>query len=240
MLITIYNESELHSFSDRAGLLYIRELGNVDTSKFSVSSEEIEIGSRKFRTRRSTLSDVSSSIERGPQVVLPKDVSQICFDLDLPFCSRLLEIGGGSGGFSILAALMYKVKIVSYELDAGYFELLRRNIRRFEVDDLIEANNRDGREADVNGYECIFIDNPEPWNFLDVKLTGTKKVSSILPTYSQAERFSRFLLKKNFLVRVHELIDVPIKLSAMGMRPETSFLYHTGFIVSGMSVNLNG
>ncbi len=240
MLVTIYNESEIYSFSDRAGLLYVRDLGNLDTRKITLSMGEIEIGSRTFRTRRSTLSDVSSSIERGPQIVLPKDVAQIGFELDLPFCSRLLEIGGGAGGFSILAALMYRLKIVSYELDQEYFQLMKKNARRFEVDEFIEVNNRDGREADIDSFESIFIDNPEPWNFLDVKLTGNKKISTILPTYSQAERFSRFLLKKDFLVNVHELIDVPMKLSAMGMRPETSFLYHTGFIVSGVGVNLNG
>jgi tRNA A58 N-methylase Trm61 len=240
VLITLYNDRELYSFSNKAGLIYVRELGNIETGKFSVSSEELEIGSRKFRTRKSSLGDVSSSIERGPQIVLPKDVNQIGFDLDLPLSSKLLEIGGGAGGFSILAALMYKVKIVSYELDEQYYTLLKKNINRFEVGDLIEAKNRDGREADFDEYESIFIDNPEPWNFLDIKLTGAKRIASILPTYSQAENFSRFLIKKNFLVSVHQLIDVPIKLSAMGMRPETSFLYHTGFIVSGVGVGLNG
>ncbi len=240
MLVTLYNDGEVYSFSDRAGLLYIRDLGNVDTSKFPISSEEIEIGSRRFRTRRSTLNDVSSSIERGPQIVLPKDAISISYDLDLPFVPRMLEIGGGAGSFSILAALMYKIKIVSYELDEDYFQLMKRNIKRFDVEGLIEANKKDGREANFDEYESIFIDNPEPWNFLDVKLTGTKKIASTLPTYSQAERFSRFLINKGFLVSVHELIDVPIKLSAMGMRPETSFLYHTGFIVSGVGVNLNG
>jgi tRNA (adenine57-N1/adenine58-N1)-methyltransferase len=240
VLVTIYNDSEIYSFSNKVGLLYIRNLGNLDTRKITLSTGEIELGSRTFRTRKSTLNDVSSSIERGPQIVLPKDVAQICFELDLPFSSRLLEIGGGAGGFSILAALMYKLRIVSYELDEEYFRLMKRNIARFEVEEFIDANNRDGKEADINSFESIFIDNPEPWNFLDTKLTGDKKVSTILPTYSQAERFSRFLLKKGFLVNVHELIDVPMQLSAMGMRPETSFLYHTGFIVSGVGVNLNG
>ncbi len=240
MLVTLYNDRELYSFSNTAGLLYIRDLGNIDTGKFSVSPAELEIGSRRFKTRNSTLSDVSASIERGPQIVLPKDVNQIGFELDLPFCPRMLEIGGGVGGFSILAALIYKTKIVSYELDGENFQLFQKNIRRFEVSGLIEARNRDGKEAQVDEFDTIFIDNPEPWNFLDCRLTGTKKIASILPTYSQAERFSRFLIKKDFLVSVHQLIDVPIKLSSMGMRPETSFLYHTGFIVSGVGVNLNG
>lgn len=240
MLVTIYNDTELYSFSNQAGLIYIRNLGNVDTRKISISGDGIELGSRTFRTRKSTLSDVSSSIERGPQIVLPKDVSQIGFELDLPFCKELLEIGGGAGGFSVLAALMFRIRIVSYEIDSEYFDLLRKNITRFEVGEFIEANNRDGMEADLDSFGCIFIDNPEPWTFLDRKLTGDKKVATILPTYSQAERFSRFLLKKGFLVNVHELIDVPMQLSSMGMRPETSFLYHTGFIVSGVGVNLNG
>lgn len=240
MLITLYNDRELYSFSNNSGLLYIRDLGNIDTSRFSISDREIELGSRKFSVRASTLNDVSSSIERGPQIILPKDVTNIAFELDLPFCSRLLEIGGGSGGFSILSALMFRTKIDSYELNEEYYHLLVKNIRRFEVGELVRPNNRDGREANVDEYDTIFIDNPEPWNFLDLHLTGTKRVSSILPTYSQAEKFSRFLIKKGLLVNAHQLIDVPLKLSSMGMRPETSFLYHTGFIVSGVGVNLDG
>ncbi|MEM0134606.1 MAG: hypothetical protein QXU18_05175 [Thermoplasmatales archaeon] len=240
MLITLYNEKELYSFSTKAGLLYIKDLGNINTGGFSLSTEEIEIGSRKFKIRESTLNDISSSIERGPQIVLPKDVTMIGFELNLPFCSKMLEIGGGAGGFSILSALMYKTKIDSFELNEEYFKLQLKNIRRFEVGELITSNNKDGMEAEIDRYDTIFIDNPEPWNFLDIPLTGTKRVSSILPTYSQAENFSRFLIKKGFLVNAHQLIDVPMKLSAMGMRPETSFLYHTGFIVSGVGVNLNG
>ncbi len=240
MLVTLYNGSELYSFSNRAGLLYIKDLGNIDTGGFDVGSAGVEIGSRIFRTRKSTLADVSMSIERGPQIVLPKDVSQIGFELDLPLCGSMLEIGGGAGGFSILAALMFRTRVVSYELDEEYYRLMKKNIRRFEVEHMIEVNNVDGKSADINSFESIFIDNPEPWNFLDIELEGNKKIASILPTYSQAERFSRFLIEKNFLVSVHELIDIPIQLSSMGMRPETSFLYHTGFIVSGVGEISNG
>ncbi len=240
MLVTLYNGSEVYSFSNRAGLLYIKDLGNIDTGRFDVASGDVEIGSRIFRTRKSTLADVSSSIERGPQIVLPKDVGLIGFELDLPFCTRMLEIGGGAGGFSILAALMFRTRVVSYELDKEYYRLMKKNIRRFEVEDIIEVYNQDGNSADFNSFESIFIDNPEPWNFLEIELTGKKKIASILPTYSQAERFSRFLIGKNFLVSVHELIDIPIQLSSMGMRPETSFLYHTGFIVSGIGESPNG
>jgi tRNA A58 N-methylase Trm61 len=240
VLITLYNEREIYSFSNRIGLFYVTGLGNIDTGKFSINSEEVEIGSRIFRTRRSTLDDVSSSIERGPQIVVPKDVSYIGFEIDLPLCSKMLEIGGGSGSFSILASLMFRTQIVSYELDPEYYKLMRKNTRRFEAEEMIEVLNKDGMDADVNNFECIFIDNPEPWKFLNRDLDGTKKVASILPTYSQTEEFSRFLVKKGFLVNVHELIDIPIKLSTIGMRPETSFLYHTGFIVSGKGVDLNG
>lgn len=233
MLITLYNEREIYSFSNRLGLFYITGLGNIDTGKFSISSREVEIGSRIFRTRESTLEDVFSSIERGPQIVMPKDVSYIGFEIDLPLCTKMLEIGGGSGSFSILASLMFRTKVVSYELDSEYSKLMRKNIRRFEMEEMIEVLNKDGMDADVKNFECAFIDNPEPWKFLNNDFDGTLKVASILPTYSQAEQFSRFLIKKGFLVNVHEIIDVPIKLSTVGMRPETSFLYHTGFIVSG-------
>lgn len=233
MLLTLYNKDELFSFSDKAGLLYIKGLGNVNTEMFSIAPGIIEIGSRTFMVRKSSLEDVAESLERGPQIVLPKDVLSIGFELDLPLCDEMLEIGGGNGGFSIISAIAFKVRIKSYESNKENFHIFERNIRRFELEGIIEPINRDGMEADIDKYESIFIDTPEPWSFLNGEIRGVKKVASVLPTYSQAEEFSRFLLKKDFLVNVHELVKVPLKISKMGMRPETTILYHTGFIVSG-------
>lgn len=233
MLITLYNERELFSFSNRVGLIYIKGLGNVKSERFELSSDEIEIGSRVFRVRKSSLSDIASSLERGPQIIVPKDIAYIGFQLDLPFADSLLEIGGGNGGFSILSSIMFKLKVTSYEQDSDIYVLLRKNLRRFEMEEKVEAINANGLEADINEYDCVFIDNPDPTVFFHDDKGRTMNVASILPTYSQAEQFSRFLIKKSFLVGVHQLVDVPIKLSKVGMRPETTFLYHTGFIVSG-------
>ncbi|MEM0138644.1 MAG: hypothetical protein QW100_02815 [Thermoplasmatales archaeon] len=231
--MTLYNEAEKFSFSNKAGLIYIRGLGNIRTDRFQVG-EEYEIGSRRFRCRRSSAIDVFDSLERGPQAVMPKDICYIGLLLDLHSCKKLLEIGGGSGSFSIVSALIFGVEVTSYEINNASFEIFRRNVKRFELEDLVTPVMGDGRDADLNDFECIFIDNPQPWLFLENGIYGVKRIASLLPTYSQAEEFSRFLSKKGFLVSVHELIDVPMKLSLMGMRPETSILYHTGFIVSGV------
>ncbi|MGC8645502.1 MAG: hypothetical protein ACP5UO_04450 [Thermoplasmata archaeon] len=233
MLVTLYNEREEYSFSNKAGLMYVRGLGNVDTGRFS-PGETFEIGSRVFRCRKSSVIDVFNSLERGPQAVTPKDASYIGLLLDLPNSGTLLEIGGGSGSFSILSSMLFKVKVTSYELDPETFLLFKRNVRRFEAENSVFPVRGDGRDADPNAFPSIFIDNPEPWNFLSSDLRGERRVASILPTYSQAEEFSRFLSEKGFLVNVHQIVDIPMTLSSMGMRPETSILYHTGFIVSGV------
>jgi tRNA A58 N-methylase Trm61 len=233
VLVTLYNREEMHAFSNRAGVMYINGLGNIDTGMFETSTPHYEIGSRRFRVRRSTLMDVAESIERSPQVILAKDALSIGLELDLPFVERMLEIGGGNGGFSIISSIAFKVKIKSYESSVENFKLLMKNLRRFEAEGMVEAVNADGREADVDAFESIFIDHPEPWIFLDCELHPPKKVASVLPTYSQAEEFSRFLLKKDFLVNTHQVIEIPHKLSKIGMRPETMVMYHTGFIVSG-------
>ncbi|MEM1996331.1 MAG: hypothetical protein QXL99_01350 [Thermoplasmatales archaeon] len=233
MLITLYNDTEKFSFSNKAGLIYIKGLGNIRTDMFQIGME-YEIGSRRFKCRRSMTLDVFDSLERGPQVVTPKDVCYIGLLLDLHSCEKLLEIGGGSGSFSIISALIFGVKVTSYEINSASFEIFRRNVKRFELEDLVTPINGDGRDANLSDFECIFIDNPQPWSFLESNIYPVKKIASLLPTYAQADEFSRFLSKKGFLVSVHELIDVPMKLSLMGMRPETSILYHTGFIVSGV------
>ncbi len=233
MLVTLYNDEELFSFSNTAGLIYVRGLGNIATGNYGLTGGTVELGSRVFKVRRSTVLDVASSIERGPQAVTPKDVAFIGFLMDLSLEDHLLEIGGGNGAFSIIASILFNVKVISYEQNEENFRILERNIRRFEMDGRINALNADGLDADLSLQCCIFIDNPEPWNFLKDEKGGKMSVASILPTYSQAEEFSRFLLKKDFLVSVHQLVDVPHRLSRIGMRPESTILYHTGFIVSG-------
>ncbi|MEM0127795.1 MAG: hypothetical protein QXO03_01740 [Thermoplasmatales archaeon] len=233
MLVTLYNDKETYCFSNEAGLMYIRGLGNVRTERFHVG-EMYELGTRKFKCRKSNIFDVFNSLERGPQTVTPKDVSYIGLFLDLHSCKKVLEIGGGSGSFSIISALLFGANVVSYEINQASFDLFKRNVKRFEVGSLVTPLLGDGSEANLGDFHCIFIDNPHPWTFLENDLSGEIKVASLLPTYSQAEEFSRFLLKKGFLVNVHHMIDVPMKLSEMGMRPETTILYHTGFIVSGV------
>jgi tRNA A58 N-methylase Trm61 len=232
VLLTLYDENENFCFSNRSGLIYVRGLGNIDTEKFSIDMNEVELGSRKFKIRKAALEDVSGSLERGPQIILPKDVSFIGFKMNLPFREKLLEIGGGNGGFSIMASLMFRVRIESYEINKDSFELLKRNINRFEVEGLVKAVNEDGMKAPIEEYEDVFIDSPEPHIFLEGKMANVRNVGSILPTYSQAEAFSRFMKENGFLVNIHEIVDIPIKMSESGLRPESSFLYHTGFIVT--------
>ncbi|MGC8546994.1 MAG: hypothetical protein ACP5MU_04995 [Thermoplasmata archaeon] len=232
MIVTLYNEDEVISFSNEAGLMYIPGIGNLNTEKFKVENHEMELGSRKFRIREATVEDISQSIERAPQIILPKDVLYIGYKMNFPRIGRLLEIGGGSGGFSIMSSVIFGINILSFEINEEIYKILKKNIRRFELEDRIEAKNDDGMEAPVDKYENIFIDNPEPWKFIEGRFTNVKNVGTILPTYSQAEYFSRFMKENDFEVNIHELIDIPIKISEIGIRPESNILYHTGFIVT--------
>lgn len=232
MIITLYNEDETFSFSNRAGLMYISGLGNIRTDKYSLDKREIEIGSRIFKIREATLEDVAESIERAPQIILPKDVLFIGYKMNMSRIDELLEIGGGTGGFAVMASLIFGVRITSYEINPAVHRIMRKNIRRFELEDRIKAINEDGFAAPVSEFRNVFIDNPEPWRFLDGRMERIENVGTILPTYSQAEFFSRFMRENNFQVSIHELIDIPIKISEMGIRPESNILYHTGFIVT--------
>ncbi len=232
MIVSLYNEDEVISFSNRAGLMYIAGIGNINTEKFNVEDEIIEIGSRKFRIREATVEDVANSIERAPQIILPKDLLYIGYKMNFPKIKKLLEIGGGSGGFAVMSSIIFGIKILSYEINGEVCKIMKKNVRRFELEEMIEVRNEDGMNAPIDEYENIFIDNPEPWKFIEGRTGVIKNVGTILPTYSQAEYFSRFMKENDFEVNINELIDIPIKMSEIGIRPESNILYHTGFIVS--------
>lgn len=232
MLITLYDKDEAFTFSNKAGLLYIKGLGNINTSKFDID-REYELGTRTFKSRKSTILDVSASIERMPQIILPKDTFFINYLLDPYSNDPILEIGAGNGSFSILTALGFHRHLISYEINKDTFNILLKNIKRFECESYIKPINADANEADIENFHRVFIDNPEPERFYRDNFEGI--IVSYLPTYIQAERFSRFVKEKFFQVEIHELIDIPIKMSAMGLRPESSFIYHTAFIVAARS-----
>ncbi len=234
MIITLYDEKGAIAFSNRAGLMYIPGIGNINTSDFDISKKNVELGTRTFWIRKATVEDVSQSLERAPQIVLPKDVLYIGYKMNFPGIDELLEIGGGSGGFAILSSLLFHIRIKSYELNKSVYNIMKKNIKRFELEDSIEAINEDGNQAPIENHKNIFIDNPEPWNFLKGKIKNAENIGSILPTYSQAEIFSRFMKENYFEVSIHEIIDIPIKISEIGIRPESNILYHTGFIVTAM------
>ncbi len=233
MLITLRDQDgESYTFSNEAGILYIRGLGNIDTGRFEIG-KDYEIGTRRFRAEEATIQDVARSIERMPQVILPKDSFFINYLLD-PYSSYpILEIGAGNGGFSIVTALSFKKKIVSYELNPEIFKIFLKNIKRFECQSYIDPKNEDASLANIEEFHRIMIDNPEPERFYREGFSGI--IVAYVPTYIQAEKFSRFMLEKNFQVEIHEIVDIPMKISSMGLRPESSFLYHTAFIVAARS-----
>jgi tRNA(1-methyladenosine) methyltransferase and related methyltransferases len=233
VLVTLWDqEGESYTFSTDAGVLYIRGLGNINTGRFEVG-RNYEIGTRKFEVKEATIQDVARSIERMPQVILPKDSFFINYLLD-PYSSYpILEIGAGNGGFSIITALSFKKKIISYELNPEIFKIFLKNIKRFECQSYITPKNEDASLASIEDFHRVMIDNPEPEKFYRDGFKGI--MVAYVPTYLQAEKFSRFMLEKNFQVEIHEIVDIPMKISTMGLRPESSFLYHTAFIVSARS-----
>ncbi len=232
MLITLKHGAESFTFSNKAGLLYIKGLGNINTSRFE-PGKTYEIGTREFKSNRATIADVASSIERMPQIILPKDTYFINYLLDSSSEDTILEIGAGNGSFSILTALGFHKHLVSYEINRDVFNILLKNIRRFECDGLIEPVNDDGKNARVEEFSKVFIDNPEPEQFYKEGFNGI--MVAYVPTYIQADKFSRFMSEKGFQVEIHEIVDIPIKMSALGLRPESSFIYHTAFIVAARS-----
>ncbi len=73
-------------------------IGKLSGSKFSLS------GGREFWILKPTVNELMQSIERGPQVIMPKDAATIVFRLGIRPGETVVEGGLGSGSLTIALA----------------------------------------------------------------------------------------------------------------------------------------
>lgn len=229
--------------ADAGGARKHKGLGIVDPGKWVGSpwGTRLKVADKDVVLLRPTLSDLTATIARKAQVILPKDASRILFELGIGPGDRVLESGIGSAGLTI--PLCWAVgpggKVVVQELREEFAEWGRGNVEKAALADRLEVHLGDltqGAATGIQGpFDAVVLDQPEPWKALPhlmPLLAPGATVACYTPQVSQMEETSRTLTAAGFAdVRQMELIERGWEVKERGSRPAFDGLGHTGFLV---------
>ena len=230
---------------DGAGARKHKGLGILDPDRWvgQAWGTRLQVGGKDVVLLRPTLADLTATIARKAQVILPKDASRIVFELGIGEGSRVLESGIGSAGLTI--PLCWAVgatgRVVVQELRDEFADWGKANVEKAGLGDRLEVHVGDltqGVAAGVRGpFYAVVLDQPEPWKALPhlvPTLAAGAMVCCYNPQVSQMEETSRTLVGLGFAaVRQMELIERFWDVKERGSRPAHEGLGHTGFLVFG-------
>ena len=148
-------------------MLKVQGLGVIDGKRLIglEDGSKVTIAGRDFMLYSVAVSEMMESLERGPQIITPKDASTMVFRLGLRSGSTVLEAGVGSGALTI-ALLNYVTptgKVISVEVREDFANRARRNIVRtgLESSSIIRIEGRETYDVGTM-VDAVALDMPDP------------------------------------------------------------------------------
>ncbi|MBC7093708.1 tRNA (adenine-N1)-methyltransferase [Candidatus Bipolaricaulota bacterium] len=186
------------------------------------------IGERMFKVRRRT------------QIVYPKDAGWLILALDVRPGMRVLEMGTGSGAFTILLAQLVgpEGRVYTFDRREEFLENALANIARAGLASRVEAQVLTaGAPFPVSDVDAAFLDLPGPWEAIPATygaLAPGRPLALIVPTAEQLKEAVRVLTETGFAaVEVVELLERRVLVRQReGVRPSERMIGFTGYLVS--------
>jgi tRNA (adenine57-N1/adenine58-N1)-methyltransferase len=222
------------------GMIKLPGLGVVNGSKL-IGLEEgsrIALGEKEFVVLRPGAQELMESLDRGPQIILPKDAATILFKLDLKPGDAVVESGVGSGSLTtaLLNAVGSEGMVVSIELREEFAAKARRNVERspyvkawdLRIGDVVGAPV----EAEV---DAVVLDIPNPWDALPNLgrfLRSGGRFGAFVPNANQVERLVWALRSDGYVeIEALENLQRQLEVHEGGVRPSFESMGHTGYMV---------
>jgi tRNA (adenine57-N1/adenine58-N1)-methyltransferase len=197
----------------------------------------------EYEVFRPTIEDVMMyGVRRETQIVFPKDAFFTLSKLDIRPGSRVLEIGTGSGTFTLLLSRTVGPEglVVTVEKEERHFKNARKNIEKYGEYRNVESHNTDigdfnDATSSGNGpFDAAFVDLREPWIYMErIRgfLKGSAVVGFIVPTANQVSETLQALRGGFGNVEVVEILFRTYKTVAARLRPEDRMVGHTGYLL---------
>ena len=228
------------------GMLKLGAMGVVDGDKLLAAEDgsEISIAGKRLWILVPGASEMMSSVERGAQVITPKDAATILMELNVKSGDTVLEAGVGSAALTI--ALLNQVrpwgKVVSMEIRPEFAEKGKRNVEKAGLSEAWRLELGDVRKDRLDILaDAAVLDMPDPWDALEnvsSMLRNGGRFCSYVPNTNQLEEVVRQLRKRGFVeIRSYENMQREMVVHEMGVRPSYETLGHTGYLVFARKVS---
>ena len=199
---------------------------------------------------RPTFGDYVLKMQRGAQVVYPKDLGLITMYADVFPGATVLEAGTGSGALTLALARAVGEhgRVISYEIRQDHHERGAANVEGWYRALGGKPENVDLRVGDVfdgvpeNDVDRLVLDVPEPWRAVGPTsdaLTPGGIFCAYLPTVPQVQQTAETLRSAAFgIVNVFEALLRTWNVERQSVRPDHRMVAHTGFIVTARKLTL--
>ena len=246
-----YGESILIWDEDRKkSLLFtLKEGGELGTHKGKIFHDDI-VGKvegspvhsntgTEFRIFRPLISDRIMKVQRKTQIVYPKDAARLILSLDLRAGKRVIEMGTGSGAFTILLAQIVgpQGKVYTFDRREDFLKNAMENVKKAGFANIVIPGVLNaGDPFPIKDVDAIFLDLPEPWLALpsswEALLPG-RPLASIVPTAEQLKNTVEQLKENRFAVmEAVEILERKILVRKKeGVRPFEKMVGFTGYLI---------
>jgi len=224
------------------GMMKVQSLGTVDGSRFKDLEEgdSVTIVGREYRVFRPGVLELMESLDRGAQVITPKDAATILLHCDIKAGDRVIEVGAGSGGLT--TALLHSVaptgQVLTLELKEENALRVKKNTARVGLDKYWSYQIGDAREMNVDvdwKADALTMDMPDPWLALDnlqKHLRAGGRLCAYVPNMNQAESIVNALREHGYSdVHALENMQRGLEVHPGGVRPSFEMLGHTGYLI---------
>ncbi len=223
-------------------MLKVSSLGTVDGTKFKDIDDgsEIAIAGKVFTAFRPGPVELMDSLDRGAQIITPKDAASILLNCDVRSGCTVLEVGAGSGGLTtaLTNAVAPTGRVHTVEFKEENALRAQKNLKRTGLDRYWSYQIGDARDAKVDIVaDSLIMDMPDPENALDNLLPCLRpggRICAYIPNMNQLELVVKALREKRFdSVFSIEIIQREMEVHHGGVRPSYEMLGHTGYLVFG-------
>jgi len=206
-----------------------------------------------FKIYRPTFKEFILLMKRGPQIIYPKDISQIVIEANISSSSKVLEIGTGSGALTLylLNILNSFGSLTTLDISKTNQRRAKKTIERYlSTKELNESYNLKFINQELNKFnfydyvheiDTVITDVPEPWEFFDKNIIDSDLFwVSYLPSITQVIKMKDCLeLNKFEDIEVKEVILRDWYLNKKIARPNNKLISHTGFLLSARYIKFD-
>lgn len=187
----------------------------------------------EFTILSPSFADLFSRIDRGPQIITPKDIGAIVAYAGVGKDTKIVDAGSGSGALCCFLGRLAK-SVVTYEVDSRSVEVTKRNIALLGLKNVKLKQQDIYQGIDEKGIDLVTLDLPEPWKALEHARKALKPggvLVSYSPHITQAQQLVNKAAELGFLhLRTQESIERQWVVEGQRARPEYQMLGHTGFL----------